>query len=52
MTATGPGGIGTRRAEVEVSVAVDGVCAGDLVHDGGLPAAGGPPARPHPEVSQ
>ncbi len=55
MIAAGPGRLGhlrSRRAEVEVLVALDGVCAEELVHDGDLPAAEDPLARLHPEVSQ
>ena len=48
----GPGRLASRRAEVEVSAASDGVCAEEHVHDGDLPDAGAPLARPYPEVSQ
>ena len=47
-----PGLLRGRRAEVEVSGASDGVCAGKLANDGDLPAAHDPIARLHPEVSQ
>ncbi len=53
MTVAGRDRAGRRLGpEVEVSVASDGVCAQQPVHDGGLPDAGDPLARPHPEVSQ
>ena len=55
MTAAGLAGLGhlgSRRAEVEVSVASNGVCAGEPVPGGGPPVVEGPLARLHPEVSQ
>ena len=52
MTAGGLGRLGSRRAEVEVSAAWDGVCAGGLVRDGDVPALEDSIARPHLEVSQ
>ncbi len=48
---TSLGTIRSRRAEVDVSAAYDGVLAGWLVHDGDLVDAGDPLARLYPEVS-
>ena len=46
------GCIRSRREEVNVSAAYDGVLAEWLVHDGDLVDAGDPIARLYPEVSQ
>ena len=46
------GTIRSRRAEVNVSAAYDGVLAEWLVHDGDLVDAGDPLARLYPEVSE
>jgi [acyl-carrier-protein] S-malonyltransferase len=46
------GSIRSRRAEVDVSAAYDGVLAEWLVHDGDLVDAGDPLARLYPEVSE
>jgi [acyl-carrier-protein] S-malonyltransferase len=46
------GRIRSRRAEVDVSAAYDGVLAEWLVHDGDLVDAGDPLARLYPEVSE
>jgi [acyl-carrier-protein] S-malonyltransferase len=45
------GRIRSRRAEVDVSAAYNGVLAEWLVHDGDLVDAGDPIARLYPEVS-
>ena len=45
------GSIRSRREEVNVSAAYDGVLAEWLVHDGDLVDAGDPIARLYPEVS-
>jgi [acyl-carrier-protein] S-malonyltransferase len=47
---TSLGSIRSRRAEVHVSAAYDGVLAEWLVHDGDLVDAGDPIARLYPEV--
>ena len=49
---TSLGTIRSRREEVNVSAAYDGVLAEWLVHDGDLVDAGVPLARLHPEVSE
>ena len=49
---TSLGTIRSRRAEVNVSAAYDGVLAEWLVHDGDLVDAGDPLARLYPEVSE
>jgi [acyl-carrier-protein] S-malonyltransferase len=49
---TSPGTIRSRRAEVDVSAAYDGVLAEWLVHDGDHVDAGDPLARLYPEVSE
>jgi [acyl-carrier-protein] S-malonyltransferase len=46
------GTIRSRREEVNVSAAYDGVLAEWLVHDGDLVDAGDPLARLYPEVSE
>ncbi len=46
------GSVRSRREEVDVSAAYDGVLAEWLVHDGDLVDAGDPLARLYPEVSQ
>ena len=46
------GSIRSRRGEVDVSAAHDGVLAEWLVHDGDLVDAGDPLARLYPEVSE
>ena len=46
------GSIRSRRAEVDVSAAYDGVLAEWLVQDGDLVDAGDPLARLYPEVSE
>ena len=46
------GRIRSRREEVNVSAAYDGVLAEWLVHDGDLVDAGDPLARLYPEVSE
>ena len=46
------GRIRSRREQVDVSAAYDGVLAEWLVHDGDLVDAGDPLARLYPEVSQ
>ena len=48
---TSLGTIRSRRAEVNVSAAYDGVLAEWLVHDGDLVDAGDPLARLYPETS-
>ena len=55
MIITGRHGLGrpvSRRREVEVSVAPDGVCADWRVRDGDLADAGALLTRLYPEVSQ
>jgi [acyl-carrier-protein] S-malonyltransferase len=49
---TSLGTIRSRREEVNVSAAYDGVLAEWLVHDGDLVDAGDPLARLYPEVSE
>jgi len=52
LTAGSPlGRIRSRRAEMDVSAAFDGVLAEWLVHEGDLVDAGDPIARLYPEVS-